>query len=177
MRWLIMFCGFLLAGCQTADANIFMVEAVLPPKSSYSNGFGFSYTSFTEGEIGGFGSLKSSPLSREPHYDSLSPGSFGDPQTDRFLDFSLINGGLTYSPTSNVGMYVGLGYGFEQEVIEQFDPTKILSSDGFYYVDGESSSGVNFTLGMIVWLNAGLSFELGYDSYPQAITIGLGYKF
>jgi hypothetical protein len=104
--------------------------------------------------------------------------SFGDPVTDRFQDLTLLNFGMTRSLGGGIAAYAGLGYGWATGVAEKNDPTRILSSDGEYYVDDPANdeSGANANIGVLV--NAGaVSLDISYHSFAESIHVGIGSTF
>lgn len=165
-----------LYSCETPGRGSITIDGVIPT-GDYQPGIGLTFAKFIPESIGGWGSLKGSITDKEPHYDSLSPGAFGDPQTDSYFTFFTASGGVTYGLGENVGLYAGVGFGVEQEVIEQYDPMRILASDGYYYVDGEDSSAVNAAIGVMAWTDGGFTVHLGFDSMPEAVTVGIGFSF
>ena len=89
--------------------------------------------------------------------------------------------GLSYAMTKNKNLlaYGGLGYTTESVYRQYYDPTHILSSDGNYYIEDESksSSGANFTAGLIYILQSGLTLQGGFDVAPAGVNLGIGWTF
>ena len=89
--------------------------------------------------------------------------------------------GLSYAMTKNKNLlaYGGLGYTTESVYRQYYDPTHILSSDGNYYIEDESksSSGANFTAGLIYIMQSGLTLQGGFDVAPAGVNLGIGWTF
>ena len=113
-----------------------------------------------------------------PYYDTIYPGEFGDTITDRFGMGYFLNIGASLPVGKSVRFYGGVGVAGVSGVVEQNDPTHILSPDGTYYVpdQGADAIGANYNAGVLV--SAGkVVFEAGYNTYFDTGYLGIGFGF
>jgi hypothetical protein len=148
------------------------------PESDYESALGVGGYRIEDSGIGFYGNIQLTLTPREPHYDSLDTGSYGDPVTGRYQDIFLANIGLTKKFADGVSGYAGLGFVSVTGVAEKHDPLHILASDGTYYVDDPENddSGMNLNTGVIFGLGS-FALNLGYHSFTNSLYFGAGMKF
>lgn len=155
------------------------VVQYIPSSGVYQDAFGFGLYSFQSDPVGLYVNFASTLRENEPHYDSLTVDSFGDPVTDRFKELTVFAVGPTRELTDSIAVYVGLGYGWGDAKAEKDDPTHILADDGRYYVDdpNNNESGININGGVALNVSARMSIDIGYHSFPGTGYLGIGWRF
>lgn len=161
-----------------ADNRALTIQFI-PSSSSLEEALGFGFYALRDDPVGLYGNVATTTREREPHYESLNTGSFGDPITERFKELTVFAVGPTRKLTDSVSVFAGIGYGWGDAKAEKDDPTHILASDGKYYVDDPSNdeSGVNANAGVLITPGDNFTVELGYHSFPGTGYIGLGWSF
>lgn len=113
-----------------------------------------------------------------PHYDFLAEGSFGDRQTgSREVTSVSVHVGATALLLDWLHCYAGIGWGGYDEKVEQFDETRILSSSGYYSVQGDSDDRLSGTGGLIFTPWQKLVLQVGYESWFNGPSFGIGFTF
>ena len=148
------------------------------PESDYDNAFGLGYYQYKQEGVGFYGNFQITLTEREPSYDSLNPSSFGDPITGNYKEIMLFNLGITKKVTSYLSGYAGVGYASATAIVQKYDSTRILASDGQYYVNDPNNdeSGGNLNAGIIISMEK-IIFNLGYHSFTSSAYFGIGGRF
>ena len=117
-----------------------------------------------------------------PEYknDELIATILSDPSTlsNQTLWTSVTNVGLSFRIFGNknraIMMYGGYGttntktyYGYEP----------ITESGYWYYEDGESISSENYNFGFLLQKNAGISWQIGFDTALSGVNFGIGFSW
>ncbi len=104
---------------------------------------------------------------------------FGDPfQGEKDQGPLIVNLGITYAinKAKNLLIYAGGGYSAVKVYRQYYDPSHILSEDGYYYFKdvSKSKSNANFTGGLIYIRNV-LTLQVGLDAIPFGVVVGIGF--
>ncbi len=86
--------------------------------------------------------------------------------------------GLKLNKKKNLIFYTGIGQASKSIYQQYYDDLKILSSTGYYYIEDKNKSilKTKFTLGIVFISKTNITYQLGYDSFPSGINIGMGYS-
>lgn len=112
------------------------------------------------------------------HYgDIIDEWYFGDAQLDRkYYHDGFHLGGLNRL-TEHFSLYGGVGYYWKEEIVELYDPSHILSSDGHYTVEGkDNDSGLSISFGFMVSMDR-MNLKVGHMTGSKATSIGMGWNF
>jgi hypothetical protein len=170
-------CALALTAMPAAAQSIYSVEFV-PSKADTEAAVGVGVYGAAEKGLGFYFNAQYSPSERKPHYDNLTPTSFGDPVRRRYRELAMVNIGLVARFNANVALFVGGGYGAAMGKAEMYDPLLILDPSGTYYVDDVSrdKTGSNVNGGAILSFGDA-SIILGYHSFAKSATVGVGFRF
>lgn len=113
--------------------------------------------------------------SRDPSYEFLGANS-GDRVLDVEEDVTMFNVGASRFLNNRFALYIGGGLGWTQRHARKFDPTRILSDDGIYYVEAGDRFGLNANAGLL-YAGEDMMFEAGYNSFGKSYYLGLGFSF
>lgn len=148
------------------------------PAGDYESAIGVGFYRYEQEGFGFYGNFQMTLGDREPSYDSLNLSSFGDPVTNKYKDILLLNLGVTKKVNSYFSGYIGGGLASVTGVAQKYDSTRILSSNGSYYVNDSQNdeTGLNINPGIIISLEK-IIFNLGYHSFTGSTYFGIGGQF
>ncbi len=160
-----------------AAQSVYTIEFV-PSKSDTDAAVGVGVYGAAEKGLGFFFNAQYSPGERKPHYDSLTPTSFGDPVRRRYRELAMVNIGLVARFSANAAVFIGGGYGAAMGKAEMYDPARILDPSGIYYVDDvvRDKTGGNVNGGAILSFGDA-AVLIGYHSFAKSATVGFGFRF
>ena len=94
-------------------------------------------------------------------------------------DWTTIDFGVVYAITQEFAVYGGAGYSKETHYRQYFDNSQTRGDFGFYWVADPAASGtrINVLGGALVRFSRFLVFQLGGESAPQAVNVGVTLMF
>lgn len=114
------------------------------------------------------------------YYDNISINKaeniFEDPRVGDGSRADSYNGGLTVALAPKYAIYLGGGLTTQTKYRSYRDPTEILGTKGTYWIKESDEKKFNF-LGGLLLSNDRFYFQIGYESVPSGVTLGLGYLF
>lgn len=145
---------------------------------------GLGVYSINDGTVGVFFDIKgdfNSPEDQDNFYSNISVNmaeeTFGDGIIKKKGSWLSINGGLTLMVTTDGALYGGLGVSYYSEYRQYYDPTHILGDSGKYWIDNPKGDKTytNFLCGIILKTSPNMAFQIGYESKPSGVTVGLSF--
>jgi len=119
--------------------------------------------------------------SGDSYYDKSTTWSenFGDNRIGEETDYMMIDIGLIKNISPSIFLYGGAGNTYESNYFQYYDEYEILGGNGRYWVNGNVSSKLNLTGGMLIFPKdfKMLGFnhiKIGIHSSPIEISVGLG---
>jgi hypothetical protein len=92
-----------------------------------------------------------------------------------------LNFGLSYDLTKRKSLYLyGTGgFSMSSTFRQYFDATKILDDTGYYLIEDTDKSyfGFNASLGSYYYLTQYFAIQLGFDTNPKNVVIGISFGF
>lgn len=151
---------------------------IIPFEEDIRTAVGLSVYSLPRTRFGYYGTLYASLAFEDPYYDDLERGAFGDAVTDEFQYAYGFNVGIAGRLNDSLALFGGVGYGWLEGQVEQFDPTLTLSDDGAYFVDDPSNDDEGFDLQVGAIASIGTaSLSLSYHTFFETISFGIGTSF
>jgi hypothetical protein len=101
--------------------------------------------------------------------------TYGDLLYEQKSDWLTIDLAMVYAITGEFALYAGAGYSKEKHFRQYFDDTQSRGDLGFYWIAAPAESGtrVNVLGGALIRLRRFLYFQLGVESAPRAVNLGL----
>lgn len=101
--------------------------------------------------------------------------TYGDLLYEQRSDWLTIDLAMVYAITGEFAVYAGAGYSREKHFRQYFDDTQSRGDLGFYWISDPAESGtrVNVLGGALVRLRHFLYFQMGVESAPRAVNLGL----
>jgi hypothetical protein len=105
--------------------------------------------------------------------------TYADRLYDQQSDWTTIDVGVVYAITQEFALYGGAGYSKETHYRQYFDDTQTRGDFGFYWVSDPAASGtrINALGGALVRFSRFLLFQLGGESAPRAVNVGITLMF
>lgn len=91
---------------------------------------------------------------------------------DNYLSYNVYNTGLTYTPTNNLTLLGGVGYGQSKGKYYQ----KNTTSNNYSELVTEKEKGVNFNLAVNYYYKS-IGLVAMYDTFPKVFSVGVSYNF
>jgi len=91
---------------------------------------------------------------------------------DNYLSYNVYNTGLTYTPTNNLTLLGGVGYGQSKGRYYQ----KNTTSNNYSELVTEKEKGVNFNLAVNYYYKS-IGLVAMYDTFPKVFSVGISYNF
>lgn len=92
-----------------------------------------------------------------------------------------LNFGLSYDLTKRKSLYLyGTGgFSMSSTFRQYFDSTKILDDTGYYLIEDNDKSffGFNASLGSYYYVTQYIAIQLGFDTNPKNVVIGISFGF
>ncbi|MDG2085179.1 MAG: hypothetical protein P8K66_09505 [Planctomycetota bacterium] len=107
----------------------------------------------------------------------LPSGSGGDPVTGQEQLGWCLSAGTTWEINETCSIHAGLGLGFSETWQEQFDSDLILGSAGFYNTSNGQSFDLEACAGAMFKLGNSWVLDTGYNTFSEALYLGLGYSY
>jgi len=113
---------------------------------------------------------------RDDFYDDISvleAEGWGDSllgEEDTWLSWDL---GVTRVLSSSTALYVGVGYTMHNDYYNYYDEFHILGTDGNYWVEGDTAEFLNVFGGLMVALGQNWGLQVGADTRPGGVSVGV----
>lgn len=89
----------------------------------------------------------------------------------------MLNFGLTYDITKRKSLYLyaGAGISMSNTYRQYYDSTRILDDSGYYLIEDTDKSfrGFNASVGAFYYILQYLAIQLGFDTNPQNVVVGI----
>lgn len=150
---------------------------------------GFSTLGLFPGIVGGAGlyadvKLTTSSPGDEPGYlPNVTPQdaelTYGDLLFDEQSDWLTVDLALVYAVSPELAVYGGAGYARRTHFRQYFDDSETRGEFGFYWVSDADRSGtrVNALGGVMIRLTRFTAFQVGGETQPPGVTLGLTLTF
>lgn len=133
---------------------------------------GFGGTTSEPSEIGnaGYATVWAGAISSRyqvvgPYIHAAVPYSQVTNQSRDINSVSRVTAGLTYSASSQITLYGGTGWAYQR-----VKPYSLTQS-------GYTQNHLNFNAGLLLHFTSEFGLNLGFDSKPQGVNLGVVYKF
>lgn len=112
-------------------------------------------------------------------YDNISVNKaeniFGDSKVSTDEDWLTMNLGVTKTIFANTLLFIGAGYSDHTYYNQYYDEFEILGSNGKYWIERKSDSGINLFGGSMIIISNKVILQFGASSFPGSLILGLGY--
>lgn len=137
--------------------------------------------------MGGFGVYvdakfdTSSPEDEEGYLDSLTAAEVDDRIGDQLFhsdaSWKSVNVAIMRAVGPQFAVYAGAGLSNGTQYRQYLDETGTMGEFGYYWVRDEATSGskVNVLFGGMFQLTRAFGFQLGFDTQPRGIALGVSY--
>ena len=100
---------------------------------------------------------------------------FGDSKISTDDDWLTMNIGITKVILNKMLLFIGAGYSDNTHYNQYYDEYEILGSNGKYWIERKSNSGVNFFGGSMFIVSDKIILQFGASSFPSSLILGIGY--
>lgn len=146
--------------------------------------FGASVGLATSNRVGFYAALKMNfkdiGKDASDFYQNISEekarNTFHDPEKSSRTGITVIEAGITGRVLRNLYAYLGVGYTMRTDYKQFQDEFRILGKDGLYWVKTGDNSTINLNGGIVLFLVRGPYLQLGFDTSPGWINLGIGFS-
>ncbi|MDC0204469.1 hypothetical protein OAJ65_01590 [Flavobacteriales bacterium] len=112
--------------------------------------------------------------------DEIVPTILSDPSTlsNQTLWTSVTNVGLSFRIFSNKNRAIMMYGGYGGTNTKTYYKSQEVDGEYWYYEDeGESTSSENYNFGLLLQKNAGVSWQIGFDTALSGVNFGIGFSW